>query len=97
MRGVDFMTRLGPRGGEEKNGYMRSVGPDYFEIMRIPLLSGRTLSPDDTVAVGPVMVVSEAFARQFFGEENPSAARSRSTGRRMRSSWGSSAIPATRR
>ena len=48
---------------------MRSVDPNYFEIMRIPLVYGRTFSAADTSAAPPVMVVSESFARQFFGDE----------------------------
>lgn len=70
MRGVDFLMRLGPRGGPEKNGNMRSVDPNYFDIMRIPLVYGRTFSTGDTSAAPPVIVVSESFARQFFGEES---------------------------
>jgi putative ABC transport system permease protein len=71
MRGVDFLMRLGPRGGVEKNGNMRSVDPTYFRIMRIPLIAGRTFSETDTAVSEPVMVVSESFARQFFGAESP--------------------------
>jgi putative ABC transport system permease protein len=71
MRGTDYFMRLGPRGGAEKNGHMRSVDPDYFRIMGIPIQRGRGFLPTDVSGGQPVVVVSEAFARQFFGEADP--------------------------
>ena len=51
------------------------VGPKFFETLHIPVLAGRTLSSKDfTSALGSAWcptVVNEAFARQFFKEQNP--------------------------
>jgi predicted permease len=51
------------------------VGPKFFETLRIPVLAGRTLSPNDfNSARGPTWcpaVVNEAFARHFFKERPP--------------------------
>jgi predicted permease len=51
------------------------VGPGFFEAMHIPLLSGRTLSPQD-FTVGPdstwdPVVINQSFAQQFFRDQNP--------------------------
>jgi predicted permease len=42
------------------------VGPDYFETIGTPLLSGRTITRQDTQASQHVAVVDEAFAQRFF-------------------------------
>lgn len=59
------------------------TGPDYFRTMGIPILQGRDFNERDDHSATPVVVVSEAFARQFFPGENP-------IGKRMQpgiSSW----------
>ena len=48
-----------------------SVTPTYFRSMGIPLLSGRTITPQD-VADGPqVALVNEAVVRRYFPNEDP--------------------------
>ena len=42
------------------------VGPHYFETIGTPLLSGRTITRQDTQASQHVAVVDEAFAQRFF-------------------------------
>jgi predicted permease len=52
-----------------------AVGPNFFETMHIPLLAGRTLTPEDfTVASASTLcpvVINAAFARHFFRNQNP--------------------------
>jgi predicted permease len=43
-----------------------SVAPGYFEVLRIPLLRGRTFSDRDTAAASPVAIIDEAMAKQFW-------------------------------
>jgi putative ABC transport system permease protein len=43
----------------------------YFQTLGLPLLRGRFFSVDDVNAARFVMVVSEAFARQYFPNEDP--------------------------
>jgi putative ABC transport system permease protein len=69
--GVDFTMVVGPPGGRRQFGQMRSVDPEYFAIMQIPLLAGRLLRADDTAAAPMVMVVSESYGRVHFGNLNP--------------------------
>lgn len=48
----------------------RWAGPGYFETLEIPLLYGRVFDERDSPESPEVIVVSEAFARRFFGTPN---------------------------
>jgi putative ABC transport system permease protein len=71
MRGTDFRYVIGPVGGRPQPGHMRSVGAEYFDMMRIPLRAGRLFTDADAATAAPVMVVSESYGRQHFGSANP--------------------------
>jgi putative ABC transport system permease protein len=43
----------------------------YFRTLGLPLVRGRFFSEDDVNAARDVMVVNEAFSRQYFPNENP--------------------------
>ena len=47
------------------------VEPDYLKAMGIPLLRGRFFSAEDTSRSRGVVVIDEAFARQYFPNEDP--------------------------
>jgi putative ABC transport system permease protein len=49
----------------------RSVTPDYFRILGIPLLSGRLFDARDTAQSARVAIINEAFAKKFFPGVNP--------------------------
>jgi predicted permease len=48
----------------------RWAGPGYFRTMEIPVLFGRVFDERDTPESPQVIVVSEAFARAYFGTPN---------------------------
>jgi predicted permease len=62
------------------------VAPGYFELMKIPILSGRDFGLGDTATqlhddpVRKVMIVNQEFARRFFANRDP-------IGRKVRG-WG---------
>jgi macrolide transport system ATP-binding/permease protein len=47
------------------------AGPAFFTTMQIPLLRGREIDDRDRQGTLPVAVVSDLFARTYFGDENP--------------------------
>ncbi|HET9423920.1 MAG TPA: ABC transporter permease [Gemmatimonadaceae bacterium] len=49
----------------------REVLGDYFGVMRVPVLRGRTFTPADGPEAGPVVVINDALARLYFPGENP--------------------------
>jgi predicted permease len=49
-----------------------AVAGDYFQGLRIPLLSGRFLTRQDDSEMAPkVLLVNDTLAKKFFGNENP--------------------------
>ena len=57
-----------------------AVTPEYFRIMHIPLLAGRTFSDADGIKAPGVVVVSAATARLFWPGEMPSESTSSPSG-----------------
>ncbi|HEU5409898.1 MAG TPA: FtsX-like permease family protein, partial [Candidatus Acidoferrales bacterium] len=56
---------------EFEDAEYRQTTPGYFEAMRVPLLAGRSIQWTDTANAPLVIVVDEAFAKQYFPHENP--------------------------
>jgi predicted permease len=50
---------------------MLSVGPDYFETMKIPVMDGRVLAESDMSSTQLAAVVNREFVRKFAGGRNP--------------------------
>lgn len=48
-----------------------AVGPAYFATLGISLVRGRDFNERDSEKSPPVAIVNEAFARFYFGNENP--------------------------
>ena len=51
-------------------GFVRAT-PGFFESLENPILLGRPITEQDTASTRNVAVVNEAFAKHFFGKENP--------------------------
>ena len=49
----------------------RTVSSGYFETLRIPLLEGRWIEDSDRENTQPVVVINQAMAKTYFGNENP--------------------------
>lgn len=53
--------------GEDMDAYFNYISPDFFATLKIPLYSGRDFTTEDRLGSSKVAVVSEKFARRFFG------------------------------
>jgi len=49
----------------------RTVSPDYFRTMQIPLVRGRFFTDADTATAPPVMIVSEDTVKRLWGKGDP--------------------------
>jgi len=43
----------------------------FFDVFRIPVIRGRAFTERDTATAPPVVIINEAFARQYWKNENP--------------------------
>ena len=57
--------------GEPAQAYDDAVSVDYFKAVGCPLLSGRGFTAADDPRSVPVVVLSSAAARRYFGAEDP--------------------------
>ena len=57
--------------GAAQRALLRFVTSGYFGALRIPLLTGRDVSPADTRTAPFAAVVSQSFARRYWPGENP--------------------------
>jgi putative ABC transport system permease protein len=57
--------------GTEPEVQTRTVAGDYFRLMGIPLLAGRTFGPQDHTGSLHVAVVNRAFVEKYFPSEDP--------------------------
>ena len=64
----------------------QSVSPDYFRVLRIPLVRGRLFSEADKLGEPRVCIVSERLAKALWPNEDP-------IGRKVRSQWPGSTAP----
>jgi predicted permease len=75
-------SSAGPYHGVEIEGYVPSQGesleinrylvaPDYFNLLRIPLLEGRDFRESDDWNTPPVVIVNQSFAQRYFNGANP--------------------------
>jgi predicted permease len=64
--------RLGEQGDERAMTVSRNfVSPDYFRVLRIPLLRGRVFDERDRAGAQPVAIVNETMAKQAWPEQDP--------------------------
>lgn len=47
------------------------VGPDFFDVMRMPVIVGRGIGLRDMAAASRVAVINQTLARRRFGSESP--------------------------
>jgi predicted permease len=57
--------------GKVMSAFYNSVSPDFFSLLRIPILRGRGFTGADAPGTPRVIVISEAMANTFFPGEDP--------------------------
>jgi predicted permease len=60
-----------PQPGEDMEFNFNVVGPEYFEVMRVPMLSGRGFTAADRDGAPQVAVVNETFAARYWPGQDP--------------------------
>ena len=62
--GADGFT---PENGEENpRARLRTVAPDFFHVLGVPLLHGRDFTPEDRRGAEPVVIVSQSVAQRLY-------------------------------
>jgi len=62
---VSFDRGGSPGDPADRSVAIRTVSPNYFEVMGIPLVQGRKLEATDRDSSPPTVVVNQAFVRRF--------------------------------
>jgi predicted permease len=60
-----------PKPGELPHTRMDQVGPDYFSVIGMPILSGRGITAQDSGNGPRVAVVNQEFVKKFFPNTDP--------------------------
>jgi predicted permease len=49
---------------------LNQISPDYFRVLKVPLLKGRSFTEADGRNSQPVVILNDAAARKYFGDED---------------------------
>lgn len=75
LHGLRMMTFDGDSsletGGKSTTLQERAVTPEFFETMRIRLISGRTFQQTDVKAAPRVAIINQALAKRYFSGQDP--------------------------
>jgi predicted permease len=67
----DFIAFGRPAGGYGTEVGHRTVSLDYFTLMKVPVIRGRTFTADDRLGAPPVIMINQALASSYFAGEDP--------------------------
>ena len=68
---VDFPGRPAARPGQERQIGVYWASPSYFETMGIPVVHGRSFTPQDRAGRQKVVIINESAARAYWPGEDP--------------------------
>ncbi len=75
LAGSDWKTSIVVPGREKKETDVTPnsdpIGPGYFALLGVPLISGREFTAGDVANAPPVAVVNQAFVNMYFDGRNP--------------------------
>jgi len=75
LRGFDLEGASGSGAEDRPSAGWRVVTPGYFETLGVPVVEGRSLTPQDRDDARPVAVVNRAMARAFWAGDSPLGGR----------------------
>jgi putative ABC transport system permease protein len=52
-------------------GSWKTISPDYFEVFKVPVVRGRTITELDNGAGTPVVMINETMAKRFWPKSDP--------------------------
>ena len=61
--------------GSEPSAEVNVISPDYFKVMRMPLLRGRGFTDNDRLGQPGVIIIDQSLAERFFPGKDPIGAR----------------------
>ncbi|HZM01632.1 MAG TPA: ABC transporter permease [Candidatus Saccharimonadales bacterium] len=79
VRTIEIEGQSYPREVDHPAVTARVVTPDYFNVVKVKLLQGRSFGDEDRLGSEPVAVVNATFARRFLPPENPAGLRFKDT------------------
>jgi putative ABC transport system permease protein len=69
--GIRVQGRPEPPATEDTGASWARVMPGFFEAIGAQIVLGRPITEQDTAATRKVAVINQAFAKRFFGDQNP--------------------------
>jgi putative ABC transport system permease protein len=57
--------------GQEPSAEMNMISPDYFRVMRMPILRGRAFGPQDVANKPGAVIIDESLAARYFPGQDP--------------------------
>jgi predicted permease len=75
------------RGDYSGDSDLADVGPDFIQVMRIPIVAGRAFTQQDAESTRAVSVITQSAAKRFFPNQNPIGKRFSTTDNAERRIW----------
>jgi len=67
--------------------YYHRVTPEFFQVLRAPLIAGRSFSPEEITGNAPVVMVSENVRKRFWPGQDPIDKRIKTGGPKSHNPW----------
>ena len=76
FQGIDMNSSIHIVGRPEEqtakdHAFVRAISAGFTQVMRVPVVRGRSITADDTASSPYVALINETLARRYFGNENP--------------------------
>ena len=68
---IEGAPKVKNQSGDDSGPMIADVGPDFLQVMRIPIVAGRAFTPQDAEGPRAVAVINQSLAKKFFPNQNP--------------------------